>query len=188
MNCQRKNIRLTFNFRAALESQEPCMSTTFPAMYTSFLPFEALHKHQDPIDRTNLYIYSTQGEATATPDPNLDACAHLYHSDRESIWSILRSYELLDVLSVASSLSHTVIFHGGPEKLAFHDSRGRRFFFQETFGRRLSDGRGLHEGRIYDGDGNHVVSTIQDGAFKLDWKSEEQMKKREQDLQKASKL
>jgi acyl-CoA thioesterase len=164
------------------------MSTTFPAMFTSFLPFEALHKTQAPIDRTNLYIYSAQGEPTSTPDPNLDACAHLYHSDRESIWSILRSYELLDVLTVASSLSHTVIFHGGPEKLAFHDSRGRRFFFQETFGRRLSDGRGLHEGRIYDGDGNHVVSTMQDGAFKLNWKSEEQMKKREQRLQKPYKL
>jgi hypothetical protein len=150
-------------------------------MYTSFLPFETLHKSQSPIDRTSLYIYSTMGEPDPSKpkDPNLDACAHLYHSDRESIWSVLRNFEILDVMEAASSLSHTVIFHGGPEKLAFHGPQGRRWFFQETTARRVSDGRGLHEGRIYDGDGNLVVSTMQDGALKVNWKSDEQKKKRE---------
>jgi acyl-CoA thioesterase len=151
-------------------------------MYTSFLPFEALHKTQAPIDRTSLYIYSTQGPQVSPADPNLDACAHLYHSDRESIWSLLRNYEFLEVMEAASSLSHTVIFHGGPDKLAFHGPEGRKWFFQETTGRRVSDGRGLHEGRIYDADGNHVVSTMQDGALKLKWKSNEQMKAQEAKL------
>jgi acyl-CoA thioesterase len=115
-----------------------------------------------------LYIFSAIYDEDSRSDPNLEACAHLYHSDRESIWSILRQYELLDVLEVASSLSHTVIFHAGAKKLRFKDGDGkRRWFYQETWSKRLSDARSLHEGRIYDSDGYHIASTMQDGAIKL---------------------
>jgi acyl-CoA thioesterase len=147
---------------------EPCFTPFFAGVYTSILDFEKVHKHQAPLDRQNLYIFSTIYEDAEPADPNLDACAHLYHSDRESIWAILRQYELLDVLEVASSLSHTVIFHAGSEKLRFRGGEGaRKWFYQETWSQRVSDGRSLHEGRIYDGDGYHVASTMQDGAIKL---------------------
>jgi acyl-CoA thioesterase II len=157
-------------------------------MYTSALPLKALQKQQTPISRKNIYIYSTISEATSDQDPNLAACAHLYHSDRESVWSILRQYELLDVLDSAASLSHTVIFHGGAEQLKFHNASGRRWFFLESWSKRVSDGRGLHEGRIYDREGNHVASTMQDGAIRLSFGSEDEKKTREEQIRRRSNL
>lgn len=150
------------------------MTTTFPGLYTSILPFDEYHKDIAPRSRHSMYIYSTISDDTSPPDPNLAACAHLYHSDRESVWSIMRQYELIEVLEIASSLSHTVIFHTGPDKIKFHDVRGRRWFYLETGSDRVGDGRGVHKGRIYDRDGNHVASTMQDGAIRVKWKTEEQ--------------
>jgi acyl-CoA thioesterase len=161
-------------------NNEPCYTSGFAGVYTSVLDFEKVHKQLSPLDRHNLYIFSTIYDDNSPSDPNLDACAHLYHSDRESIWSILRQYELLDVLDVASSLSHTVIFHAGADKLGFRDSEGKRkWFYQETWSKRLSDARSLHEGRIYDGNGYHVASTMQDGAIKLKPIGTEELRKRE---------
>lgn len=159
---------------------EPCFTNAFAGVYTSILNFEKVHKKLEPLDRHNLYIFSTVYDDDSPSDPNLEACAHLYHSDRESIWSILRQYELLDVLDVASSLSHTVVFHAGADKLKFRGPEGRRrWFYQETWSKRLSDARSLHEGRIYDGNGYHVASTMQDGAIKLKPVGTEGFRKRE---------
>lgn len=149
-------------------NNEPCFTIGLPAVYTSIIDFTEVHQRLAPLDRHNLYIFSTIYDDDSPPDPNLDACAHLYHSDRESVWSILRQYELLDVLDVASSLSHTVVFHAGANKLRFKGLDGkRRWFYQDTWSKRVSDGRSLHEGRIYDENGYHVASTMQDGAIKL---------------------
>ncbi|KAE9962414.1 hypothetical protein BLS_000344 [Venturia inaequalis] len=149
-------------------AEEPCFITGLPAVYTSSINFPKANQQLAPLDRRTLYIFSTIYDDDSPPDPNLDACAHLYHSDRESIWSVLLQYELVDVAHVASSLSHTVIFHAGADKLRFKGDDGkRRWFYQETWSKRVSDGRSLHEGRIYDGNGYHVVSTMQDGAIKL---------------------
>jgi Thioesterase-like superfamily len=149
-------------------NQEPCYSSAFAGVYTSILDFDKVHKQLSPLNRHNLYIFSTIYDDNSPFDPNLDACAHLYHSDRESVWSILRQFDLLDVLDVASSLSHTVVFHAGADKLRFRGEDGKRkWFYQETWSKRLSDARSLHEGRIYDGNGYHVASTMQDGAIRL---------------------
>jgi acyl-CoA thioesterase II len=164
------------------------MTSTFPGMYTSILPFDTFHKGIAPRSRQHMYIYSAIGEEPSPPDANLEACAHLYHSDRESVWSIMRQYELLEVLDIASSLSHTVIFHTGPDKIKFHDTRGRRWFYLETGSERVGDGRGLHKGRIYDRDGNHIASTIQDGAIRLKWKNEEQRRLKEERMNSDAKL
>jgi acyl-CoA thioesterase len=165
------------------------MLDSFPGMYTSILPFKNFHENQPPIDRQSLYIYSANLDPTTTPDFNLEACAHLYHSDRESIWSVLRQFELLDVIEVASSLSHTVTFHVGAEKLRFFDEeRKRRWYFLETSAKRVNDGRGLHEGRVYDREGNHVATTMQDGAIRLKWKDEEEKNARQDKIRNDSKL
>jgi acyl-CoA thioesterase len=188
------------DFRAAYEKPEPSLTTIFPGMWTSILPFEKYHADQDPIDRKCLYIYSAvpQSEskdasvkATDTDDnPALWAAAHMFHSDRESIWSVVRQFELLDILRVASSLSHTVTFHGGPDVLRFYDKKtGKpRWFFLETSADRVSDGRVMHHGHIYDQDGVLVATTIQDGAIKLNFGSEEERLKRQKALSSGSKL
>jgi len=147
-----------------------------------------VHKQLAPLDRHNLYIFSTIYSEDSPVDPNLDACAHLYHSDRESIWSILRQYELLDILDAASSLSHTVIFHAGAaDRLSFKGKDGkRRWFYQETWSKRMSDARSLHEGRIYDASGYHIASTMQDGAIKLKKTGAEEFRRREKTILGAS--
>jgi acyl-CoA thioesterase II len=165
---------------AALNNQEPCV-VTFPGIYTTLFPFEELYKTLAPIDRKSLFIYTTITDKNSEQehDPNLDACAHLYHSDRESIYSMIRQYELSDILGAASTLSHTVTLHVGADQLRFRDESGKRkWFWSETGAKRVADGRGLHEGRIYDSDGVLIASAMQDGMLKLREMSPEEVKKK----------
>lgn len=165
---------------SALNNQEPCL-VAFPGIHTTLLPFEELYKTLAPIDRKSLFIYTTISDEKSEQehDPNLEACAHLYHSDRESIYSMIRQYELFNILGAASSLSHTVTFHVGADQLRFRGESGkRRWFWSETGVKRVADGRGLHDGRIYDSDGVLIASAMQDGMLKLKEMSPEEVKKK----------
>jgi acyl-CoA thioesterase len=154
-------------------------------MITSVLDMDDFHQKQPPLSRRNLYVYSSlDNKKSSPPDPNLEACAHMYHSDRESVWGMVRQFELLDVLDFAASLSHTIIFHAGPDKLSFRGKEGQRWFYLETGAERLADGRGLHQGKIYDADGYHVASTMQDGAIRLRNLGSNDMAERQNKLQK----
>jgi hypothetical protein len=82
MDRDKHESKSTNDDRAAYHDQESCVTTLFPGMLTTILPLEAIHKDQKPIERQNLYIYTTVQDEAET-DPNLDACAHLYHTDRE---------------------------------------------------------------------------------------------------------
>jgi acyl-CoA thioesterase II len=177
------------DWRMPATDQLPAVTPFFPGVLTSALQLDLLHSQQRPIDRTNLYFFTAHTEPSADPDYNLEACAHLYHSDRESIFAIVKSYELSDLLEVASSLSHTVVFHVPGDEISFHDKTGRkRWFYHETKSKRISDGRALHEGKIYNRDGILVASTMQDGAFKLKPMSEAEKKRREKRLNNPPKL
>lgn len=101
---------------------------------------------------------------------------------------MVRQYELLDILDSAASLSHTVVFHVGLDKLSFRNGSERRWYFLETGSKRVADGRVLHKGRIYDRDGNHMISTFQDGAIRLRFKNEEDKNRRQDYLMRESKL
>jgi acyl-CoA thioesterase II len=177
--------------RAAYAMKENYIVKSFPGMITSVLNMEEFHKNQHPLLRRNLYIYSTLDEKKLLPiDPNLEACAHMYHSDRESVWGIVKNFDLLDVLDFAASLSHTIVFHAGPDKLGFRGAEGRRrWFYLETGADRLADGRGLHQGKIFDESGYHVASTMQDGAIRLSSKGDSNdMVERQRKLQINGKL
>ncbi|KAH8645840.1 thioesterase-like superfamily-domain-containing protein [Xylariales sp. PMI_506] len=165
------------------------ISPNFSGLLTSVVPLESINNGRRPLDREGLYFFSANLEPSLDPDYNLEACAHLFHSDRESIWSIIRSYELLDILDVGSSLSHTVIFHVGGEELSFNDKQGRkRWFYQETESKRIGDGRVLHQGKIYNREGVLVASSMQDGALKLKKMTEAEVKERERRLNTPPKL
>jgi acyl-CoA thioesterase II len=177
------------DWRMLPNDAEPSISNFFPGLLISVLPLEKLYCQQRPLDRTNLYFFTAHTAPSADPDCNLEACAHLYHSDRESIFAVIKSYELMDILANASSLSHTVIFHVGGEELSFHDKSGRkRWFYQETKSKRISDGRALHKGKIYNRDGVLVATTMQDGAFRLKPMTEAEKKRREKRLNNPPKL
>ena len=172
-------------WRLATSAVEPAITPFFPGLQTSVLPMPKIHDTKKPLERQNLYFFTALTEPSADPDYNLEACAHLYHSDRESIFAIVKSYELMDVLEVASSLSHTVIFHVGGPEIAFHDQSGkRRWFYQETYSQRISDGRALFQGKIYNRDGTLVATLMQDGAFKLKKMTEGEKVRREKYLNK----
>ncbi|KIW06380.1 acyl-CoA thioesterase II [Verruconis gallopava] len=177
------------DWRQVPADASPSITSFFPGVLTSILPIEKLHRDRRYLDRTNLYFFSANTEPSADPDYNLEACAHLFHSDRESIFAIIKSYELADVLEVASSLSHTVVFHVPGEQVSFHDREGRRrWFYQETQSKRISDGRALMEGRIYNRDGVLIATMMQDGAFKLKPMTEGEKVRRERRLNNPPKL
>ncbi len=167
------------NYFDAYANQQPLIGTLFPGLMTSVLPFET-HLHRlAPLDRKHLFLYtaiplsdSKDGSVAAVDEDDdlaLQAAGHMFHSDRESVWSVIRQFDLFDVMQFGSSLSHTVTFHGGPEVWRFKDKEtGRqKWFMLETGSRRVSDGRMLLGGRIFDEDGNHIATVMQDGSARL---------------------
>lgn len=123
---------------------------------------------RQPPDRRQLTYYSTIGTLPPVHEvPNLHACAHLYASDRNSLFIIPRFWEIEDNFLLAS-LNHTVVFHGGAETLDMASAREEeRWFVQESWTDRLGDGRGIHHSRLLDANGRHVASTMQDGMVTI---------------------
>jgi acyl-CoA thioesterase len=127
-----------------------------------------------------------------TREANLHAIAHLYASDRNSLFIIPNHLELGDKFTRMASLSHTVIFHVGLDELLMSNEllctpadvvptqpnelskfapetpRERKWFMQESWMTRASEGRGLHMSRLWDYEtGLHIASTIQDGLVRF---------------------
>ncbi|KAK2755091.1 hypothetical protein FQN54_006620 [Arachnomyces sp. PD_36] len=102
---------------------------------------------------------------------NLYACAHLYASDKNSLFVITKALGSDDYLVQMGSLSHTVVFHTGGEGLRMVDwSSGeakKKWFVQEASTSTSGENRGLHESRIWGPDGRLVATTLQDGQVKM---------------------
>jgi acyl-CoA thioesterase len=158
-----------------------------------------------PIDRRQLIFYSVRGslpspsapQSSAHPkasslskEANLHAVAHLYASDRNSLFIIPNHLGVGDKFTRMASLSHTVIFHVEADKLFAPDEPAdrppnaaptemdrsgsierpdaRKWFVQESWTTRATGGRGLHTSRLWDPDtGVHLATTIQDGLIRL---------------------
>jgi hypothetical protein len=167
--------------------------------------------HNDPLhplDRRQLIFYSIRGSLPPileTPPPpisrkipytreaNLHACAHLYASDRNSLFIIPNHLNLGDKFTRMASLSHTVIFHVDADKLFLPNepvdkppnaaptqigegesaspdpkAKERKWFMQESWTTRVAGGRGLHTSRLWDPErGVHLVTTMQDGLIRF---------------------
>jgi acyl-CoA thioesterase len=104
------------------------------------------------------------------------------------MWAIIRQYNLFDKLNGAASLMHTVVFHTGLDDIQFRKNGKRQWYYHETWSKRIGDGRVLHEGSIYDASGNHLISTMQDGAIRLKWDSDEELAERQNKIMNDSKL
>lgn len=127
-----------------------------------------------PASRRQLTFYSTIGILPpAASHANLHASAHLYASDRNSLFIIPRFWEINDNFGAMSSLNHTVVFHGGAEMLDMaRRQEEERWFAQESWTDRHGDGRGLHHSKIWDPSGRHIATTMQDGMVRLKFKDE----------------
>lgn len=139
-----------------------------------------------PIDRRQLTLYSPIGTLPPAPEAaNLHACAHLYASDRNSLFIVPKFWEIHDNYTAMASLNHTVVFHGGAELLDMQtEEEEARWFCQEARAPRVGDGRCLHESRLLDMDGRHVATTMQDGLLRLGFAEEEEL----EGLQRRHKL
>lgn len=103
---------------------------------------------------------------------NLHACAHLYASDRNSLFLITRALGFEYQVVPITSLSHTVIFHGDPTELRMCDQQGKpTWFLQEAWTENGGLNRGCHESRLWrcNGGGKDeiIATTKQDGMIRV---------------------
>ncbi|CZT40699.1 uncharacterized protein RSE6_00344 [Rhynchosporium secalis] len=103
-------------------------------------------------------------------NPNLHACAHLYASDRNSLYLIPKALNTSEDISQMGSLSHSVIFHVSSKDLLIEEGE---WWIQEAWTPTSGHGRGVHESRIWKlGDGDEegediqIASSWQDGVVR----------------------
>ena len=163
----------------ALDPDVRARAPPLPGLRTKHVDMQAYNEHRSPLDRRQLSYYSAIGPMPpVTANPNLHACAHLYASDRNSLFVISRHLDINQHVSVMASLSHTVIFHVGVEALSMIGKEGTEdWFCQEAWTDRVGDGRGVHNSRIWDGNGRHIATTLQDGLVRLRSEDREELER-----------
>lgn len=117
----------------------------------------------------------------AASDFNLHAAAHLYASDRNSLFLIQRALGYATIRTTMASLSHTVIFHGPADRLCMVDGNGgSRWFVQESWTSHGGDNRGCHNSLLWDYNTCGVIATtIQDGMLRFPAELVERARKNE---------
>ncbi|KAK5011064.1 hypothetical protein LTR60_004837, partial [Cryomyces antarcticus] len=121
--------------------------------------------------------------------PNLHLCAHLYASDRNSLFIIANNLDVGDGFSHMASLSHTVVFHTDNAPLAMTDDSGAPVWFcQEAWSSRAAGGRGLHLSRIWDAEDRHLASTWQEGLLRVGENKYGKMRQESLEKRKRGKL
>lgn len=102
-------------------------------------------------------------------DLNLHAAAHLYASDRNSLFMIQHAAGYQDVRTSMASLSHTVVFHGLADTIRMTDDQGNpKWFVQEAWTTHSGDKRGCHNSYLWDYHaGTVLATTLQDGMLRF---------------------
>jgi acyl-CoA thioesterase len=102
-------------------------------------------------------------------DLNLHACAHLYASDRNSLFLAQRALGHESVVGQLGSLAHTIIFHGPISSAKMVDDRGRRkIYVQESWTSNSAADRVCHNSRLWDyAEGRVIMTTLQDGMMRI---------------------
>ncbi|KIW85964.1 acyl-CoA thioesterase II [Fonsecaea pedrosoi CBS 271.37] len=128
------------------------------------LLFYRLYQDDDPAE--------ARERDEAANDVNLHAAAHLYASDRNSLFLIQRALGYEAVRTTMASLSHTVIFHGLADHLRMVDDskpdRPSKWFVQESWTSNGADNRGCHHSLLWDPNTGRVIGTsMQDGMVRV---------------------
>jgi acyl-CoA thioesterase len=128
------------------------------------------HNTSDPLSYRTLSLYQPVG-TLPTSLPNLHACAHLYASDKNSLFVISNALGFGDHVGTMGSLSHSVVFHVRSDELLFKRQKdgGKgmgEWWIQEAWTPRSGQGRGMHESRMWSPKGVHVASTWQEGLVR----------------------
>jgi hypothetical protein len=141
---EKVNLRELYQDAAAPSNDsEHFRETYLPAHPKHFNPIAGLHirkvdmskynRNRHALDRKQLNFYTLRGslplptapyppsdsneKLTLTRDANMHACAHLYASDRNSLFIVPNHLDRPRGYTRMASLSHTVIFHVGIKDL-----------------------------------------------------------------------
>lgn len=152
--------------------EETGINDAFPGLECRKVDMTAYNKDRHPLDRRQLILYRTIGDLP--DDPNMHLCAHLYASDRNSLYIVANHFELGDYFSSMSSLAHTMIFHSPVEAMRFgpsakggpFDDETGRWFCMEVSGSRMGSGRVVHNCRMWNSENEHIATTMQDGLIR----------------------
>lgn len=119
-------------FRETYLPQNPDHYNPIAGLHLRKVDMDKYNVPRPPIDRRQLIFYSLRGSlplptapyppsaglgVSLTRDANLHACAHLYASDRNSLFIIPNHLSLGREYTRMASISHTVIFHVGIKDL-----------------------------------------------------------------------
>ena len=137
----------------------------FPGLQSHKAAMGPYNEHRHPLDRRQLIFYRTRGEMP--DDPNLHACAHLYASDRNSLFIVANHLNVGDKYTQMGSLAHTVVFHTPIKDLLFDADGKGKFFTKEDWTTRAAGGRGMFHSRVFAPDGTHVATLMQEGMIRL---------------------
>jgi acyl-CoA thioesterase len=153
---------LRYNARRKLTGR----NDEFPGLECRKVDMTPINTSLSPFDRRQLFFYRTIGDLPS--DPNIHACAHLYASDRNSLFIVANHYEISDKFTQMASLSHTVVFHTPAlEMMLQNQVKERVWFCQEVWTTRAGGGRAMHHSRIIGPGGVHVGTTFQEGMIRV---------------------
>ena len=152
------------------ELEEGHPNDKFPGLKTLKANMKAFNEPRQPLDRRQLIFYKTIGDMP--DDANLHMCAHLYASDRNSLFIVANHLGVGGSFSQMGSLAHTVIFHAPLkdlrlERKASSSSPQGDWFCKEDRTDRASVGRANFHSRVFSPDGVHVMSIVQDGMVRI---------------------
>lgn len=147
--------------------EESGFNDAFPGLEMRKVDMSAYNSTRHPLERRQLIFYRPLSRQTH-PLPrsaNLHLSAHLYASDRNSLYIVANHVDVGDMWKHMGSLSHTVIFHTGIEDLWFEDEE---WFVKEDWTDRVGDGRGVLHSRIWNPRTGRLVATVlQDGMIRV---------------------
>lgn len=135
---------------------------TFPGLDVRKVDMSAFNDTKKPEDWRQLSYYRCLGDVPLNL-PNLHACAHLYASDRNSLFLISNAVGFGDEIGSMGSLSHSVVFHVRSHELLM---RGEDWWCQEAWTSRSEGGRGMHESHIWNKEEIMIASTWQEGLVR----------------------
>ena len=142
----------------------------FPGLTMKRVDMSAFNDPREPLDRRQLIFYKPIGELP--PDFNLHMCAHLYASDRNSLFIVANHLGVGGSFSQMGSLTHTVTFHAPLSDLRLESKESWKhpqgnWFCKEDRTDRASVGRADFHSRVFSPDGVHVMSIMQDGMVRI---------------------
>ena len=100
--------------------KETGKNDAFPGLQSRKVDMTPHNTGKHPLRRKGLIFYRPIGHLP--PDPNMHLCAHLYASDRNSLYIVANQMDVGDLYTQMSSLVHTTSFHGDIEKFMFGPS------------------------------------------------------------------